>query len=408
MSDVKKLNYGEKAHEAYNLRTAMEEASRCLLCEDAPCSKGCPAETNPGKFIRSIRFRNPKGAAETIRTNNILGGSCALVCPYDKLCEEECARCGIDRPIKIGKLQEFAVNVEKETGLEVLKAPDEKNGKKVACIGGGPVSLAVATKLALAGCDVTIYEQHAKAGGVLTYGITPSRLPQETVDFDISKVKNLGVNFELNHKVNADELQKLQQEFDAVFVGVGLWKSVVPNMLGTDLNGVVSALDFLKVARENNGQCELGENVYVIGGGDVAIDCATTAKQLGANTAIVYRRTIEEAPANRQEWDFLFSLGVPVYTKFSPVEMKGENGQLTSISFKSMDNDNTMELKADQVIFAVGQNLDDDYTDVRENEKVFVAGDAVNGGQTVVQAVKEGKETASKILQYLGVNQEAK
>ena len=122
MSYVKKIMYGEPAEKDFNIRTAMEEATRCLLCEDAPCSKGCPAGTNPGKFIRSIRMRNFKGAAETIRENNILGGTCALVCPYGNLCEKECARCGIDEPIKIGKLQKFAIEQEKLFNMQTLLA----------------------------------------------------------------------------------------------------------------------------------------------------------------------------------------------------------------------------------------------------------------------------------------------
>lgn len=402
MSDTKKLKYGDPAIEKFNSRTAMEEASRCLLCEDAPCSKGCPANTNPGKFIRSIRFRNPIGAAETIRTNNILGGSCALVCPYDKLCEKECARTGIDKPIQIGKLQQYAVEVEKESGIEFLKVPDEKLGKKVCIVGAGPAGLAAAARLATAGVDVVIYEQFKKAGGILTYGITPSRLDQETVDFDISRVEKLGVKFEFNHKITKDEIEELKEKYDAIFIGVGLWKSQIPDIEGKDLEGVVSALDFLKEVRENNGKIELPQNVYIIGGGDVAIDCATSVKQLGVeNVAIVYRRTFELAPANRREWDYLNSLGVPVYTRFAPEKLIGEDGKLVRAEFRSMDNDNFMSLKADKIIFAVGQKLDEDYQEILNDKNIFVAGDAYNGGDTVVQAVKEGKEAAEKILEFL-------
>lgn len=402
MSDTKKLKYGEPAIERFNSRTAMEEASRCLLCEDGPCSKGCPAKTNPAKFIRSIRFRNPLGAAETIRTNNVLGGSCSLVCPYDKLCERECARTGIDKPIQIGKLQQYAVQCERESGIEFLKVPSEKLGKKVCIIGAGPAGLAAAAKLATAGVDVVVYEQFAKAGGVLTYGITPSRLDQETVDFDISRVEKLGVKFEYNHRVSKEEIEELKEKFDAVFVGVGLWMSQIPDIEGRDLEGVVSALDFLKEARENNGNIQLPKNVYIIGGGDVAIDCATSVKQLGVeNVAIVYRRTFELAPANRREWDYLNAMGIPVYTRFAPEKLIGENGKLVRAEFKSMDGENTMSLKADKVIFAVGQKQNEEYKKVLEDANIFVAGDAYNGGDTVVQAVAEGKEVAEKILEFL-------
>ena len=138
MSKVAKGRYTAEAVAGFTHRTAMEEAARCLLCHDAPCSQGCPAGTDPARFIRSIRFRNVKGAAETIRENNVLGGSCARVCPYDRLCEEACSRCGIDRPIEIGKLQRYAIEQEKLFGMKTLTAPDKKLPGKVACIRSRP------------------------------------------------------------------------------------------------------------------------------------------------------------------------------------------------------------------------------------------------------------------------------
>jgi dihydropyrimidine dehydrogenase (NAD+) subunit PreT len=176
LSKVEKKKFTDESDKqyGYNLRTAREEALRCLLCEDAPCSKGCPAGTDPGSFIKSIRFNNVKGAAETIRSNNVLGGTCARVCPYDRLCEEYCSRCGIDKPIQIGRLQRFAVEQEKSFKMKVLEAPQKKKAGKVACIGAGPASLACAAKLATNGYKVTIYDEQEKAGGVLSYGITPA------------------------------------------------------------------------------------------------------------------------------------------------------------------------------------------------------------------------------------------
>ena len=188
MSKILKLAYGMEKSEGFNYRLAMEEASRCLLCEDAPCSKGCPAGTDPAKFIRSLRFKNIKGAAETIRENNPLGGSCAWVCPYDRMCEEECSRCGIDKPIQIGKIQRYLVEEEQAMSAKFVGA-GKKIGKKVALIGAGPASLACARELAIAGVDTTIFEKQAKAGGVLRYGITPTRLPDRVVDFDIELIK---------------------------------------------------------------------------------------------------------------------------------------------------------------------------------------------------------------------------
>lgn len=407
MSQVKKVKYGEKPEKDFNIRTAMEEASRCLLCEDAPCSQGCPAGTDPGKFIRSIRFKNFKGAAETIRENNILGGCCSLVCPYGNLCEKECARTGIDKPIQIGKLQKFAIDCEKEADMNVLKKPGFNTGKKVACIGSGPASLACATKLALEGVDVTIFEQFDQPGGILTYGITPSRLPQEVVDHDIDQVKKLGVEFKLNTRIDGkDGVKKLLQDFDAVFIGVGLWSNALPNIKGVDAKGVYSAQDFLKIARENNGKFDIGEDILVIGGGDVAMDCASTSKQLGANVAIVYRRTIEEAPAYIDEIKYVQDMGIPMITKFAPEEIISDaEGNVVKMMFKSWDNVSEMVKKADTVVFAIGQKASDDYKDIDLAEGVFINGDIINGGLTVVQAVADGKESADEIIDYLKIKE---
>ncbi|MBR0597148.1 FAD-dependent oxidoreductase [Sinanaerobacter chloroacetimidivorans] len=420
MSKVVKAKYTADAVDGFTPRTAMEEAARCLLCIDAPCSKGCPAGTDPGKFIRSIRFRNIKGAAETIRENNILGGSCARVCPYDRLCEEACSRCGIDRPIEIGKLQRFAVEQEKAHKMKILAAPSKKKADKVACIGSGPASLACAAKLAQAGYQVTIFEAAEKAGGVLTYGITPARLPQHVVDFDIKAVKDLGVKFVFDTKVGEDitveELKKA--DFKAIFVGAGLWEAKVPEIPGKDLKGVTNAIDFLKAARDSKGDFNPGKNVVVIGGGDVAMDCATTAKLLGAeNVAIYYRRTLEEAPANMAEIQYATSLGVTITTNFAPAELVGDKNVEFAV-FKGRDGASSAKVAADTVVFAIGQAPEDmtkiapvkvaDKGTIAANAKgktnvagIFAAGDIVNGGKTVVEAVAAGKEAAAEIIEYL-------
>lgn len=401
MSKILKLAYGMEKSEGFNYRLAMEEASRCLLCEDAPCSKGCPAGTDPAKFIRSLRFKNIKGAAETIRENNPLGGSCAWVCPYDRMCEEECSRCGIDKPIQIGKIQRYLVEEEQAISAKFVSA-GEKIGKKVALIGAGPASLACARELALAGVDTTIFEKQAKAGGVLRYGITPTRLPDRVVDFDIELIKELGVKFEFGKEIKFEDIPKLKSEYDAVFVGVGLWDSKNVAVEGSDLKGVESAIEFLFKARTGEIK-ELPERVIVIGGGDVAMDCATTARQLGAEKAcICYRRTIEEAPANIEEISFVREMGIPIYTGFAPEKICGENGHVTSLVAKGMKDDNEMTLKADMVVFAIGQDQVEDYKSFVAGNGVFTGGDALHGvGITVVESVNEGKEAAYQILDYI-------
>ena len=414
MSKVVKANYTAEAVAGFTHRTAMEEAARCLLCHDAPCSKGCPAGTDPAKFIRSIRFRNDRGAAETIRENNILGGTCARVCPYDRLCEEACSRCGIDKPIEIGKLQRYAIEQEEAYGMKTLSAPEKKVGN-VACVGAGPASLAVAAELAKAGYNITILEREAKAGGVLTYGIVPSRLPQAVVDHDIAQVEGLGVKFQFNTEVKAADLDA----YDAVFVGAGLWADNLPKIDGIELEGVYAAVDFLKEARTKAEGFNPGKKVLVVGGGDVAVDCAVSAKLLGAeDVKIVYRRTLEEAPGNMTEFHYALSLGIGMTTGMAPAAVKG-NGKVEAVEFKGFrDEAAELTLSADTIVFATGQKAEDmaavagvkvtdkgtiaaDDAGATDVEKIFAAGDIVNGGKTVVEAVAAGKVAAASMIAYL-------
>ena len=413
MSKVVKAKYTAEAVAGFTHRTAMEEAARCLLCHDAPCSQGCPAGTDPAKFIRSIRFRNVKGAAETIRENNILGGSCARVCPYDRLCEEACSRCGIDKPIQIGKLQRYAIEQEKLFKMKILKAPAKKKAAKVACVGAGPASLAAAAELAKAGYRVTIFEREEKAGGVLTYGIVPSRLPQAVVDHDIAQVKGLGVKFEFGKEVKAADLE----EYDAVFVGTGLWGANLPKIEGIELAGVYSAVDFLKAARTQKNAFDPGKKVLVVGGGDVAVDCAVTAKLLGAeDVKIVYRRTLEEAPGNMTEFQYALTLGIGITTGMAPAAIKGAD-KVEAVEFKGFrDEAAQLVLSADTIVFATGQTAEDQTAVApvkvadkglikapkgKAGGKFFAAGDIVNGGKTVVEAVAAGKEAADAMIAYL-------
>ena len=412
MSKIVKSNFNQEAVAGFTHRTAMEEAARCLLCIDAPCSKGCPAGTDPGKFIRSIRFRNVKGAAETIRENNILGGSCARICPYDRLCEEACSRCGIDRPIEIGKLQRYAIEQEAAYNMETLEAKEAKAGK-VVCIGAGPASLACAAELAKEGYQVTIVEREAEAGGVLTYGIVSTRLPKEVVEHDIKMVEKLGVKFQFGKEAKEVNLE----EYDAVFVGVGLWGAKIPEIKGKELKNVYAAVDFLKEARIKKEGFKVGDNVIVIGGGDVAVDCAVAAKLTGAkNVRIVYRRTIEEAPANMSEFEYALSLGVGITTEMAPAELVGTEA-VEFAMFDGRDGVSGAKFKADAVVFAIGQGAEEvDFAKVGTDEKgsikvtegfgtdkenVFAAGDIVNGGKTVVEAVAEGKAAAASMIGYL-------
>ena len=422
MSKVKTGGYTAEAEAGFDHRTAIEEAARCLLCHDAPCSKDCPAGTDPGKFIMAIRFRNPKGAAEIIRENNVMGGTCARVCPYDNLCEEACSRTEIDRPIQIGKLQRYAVEQEKAYRMKILKCPRGAKKGKVACIGAGPASLACAAELAKAGYAVTIFEREQKAGGVCTYGITPARLPQKVVDQDVASVKGLGVKFEFGKKVKAGDLIK-KEGFNAVFIGIGLWKSAGIGVPGEDLKNVLSAVDFLKKARTEGGfKAMKGKKVIIIGGGDVAMDCATTAKLSGAaDVHIWYRRTLAEAPANIAEVEYALSLGITMTENFAPKAFTGAK-KVEFAEFKGRvgrNDKSEAKVATDFVVLAIGQQAED-VSAVAEGlatankgciavkkggktsvQGVFAAGDIANGGKTIVEAVAEGKEAAEAIIAYL-------
>lgn len=386
----------------FDSRTALAEASRCLLCYDAPCSKACPAGTDPARFIRSLRFRNIRVAAETIRENNPLGASCALICPVNELCEGACVRAGLDRPIEIAKLQRFVTEQEREMDMDILKA-GVPNGKKVACIGAGPASLACASVLAREGCQVTIIEQSSQPGGMLSLGIPRFRLPQDIIDYDLAQIEKLGVEFRLDTTVSTSDIDALTKQFDAVFIGAGLWKPKTLDLPGKNLDGVIHAIDYLQNARKY-GPSEKGNRIVVIGDGDVAMDCATTAQALGADSVkLVFCRPIADASANIAETLLAVSMGIPVVTEFFPQKINGQNGHVTDIGFTGADTQSVMNLQTDKVVLAVGQERSDELADVARQKGLFSGGDWVNGGKTVVEAIAEGKKAAESIIDYLGL-----
>lgn len=416
---MKNTAYMKEIENTYTPLLAIEEASRCLLCHDAPCSSACPIGTNPAKFIRSLRFRNFKGAVETIRENNILGGVCARVCPTSKYCEGACSRCGIDKPIEIAKLQRYLTDYESALGMLVLQKV-EATKEKVAILGSGPSGLAAATKLAQLGYKVTVFEEKEELGGWLTYGIPENRLPKEIVNNEIQYIKNLGVEFKTNctvgKDISIDELKN--QGFKAFLLATGMQNSKLPSIPGMDLKGVLKGTEFLAEAKSNNGNIEIGKKVIVIGGGDVAIDCASTTKLLGCDDVkIVYRRPMEKMPAHRKELAYAQSLNIPVFTGFKPSEVLGQDGTVTRFKAIGMFDDSTIELPADTIIFAIGQEAKDVETisNISLNEKglvstdnymtkvegIFASGDIAEGDKTVVYALKEGKEAAEAIANYL-------
>lgn len=377
-----------------------EEASRCLLCHDAPCSKACPAGTNPAKFIRSLRFENPKGAIETIKENNVLGGVCSKVCPSKAYCEGACSRVSLKTPIKIKMIQEYLMELDKTLNIPILRERKHVD-KKVGVVGSGPAGLAAAVELLKEGYDVTVYERDEKLGGYLTYGIPSDRLSRELVDYEINQIKELGVEFKNNAKVEKPK-DLLNEGFDAVIWACGLHKGKTLDMDGMNLENVEIGVDYLRKVKEEPQNVYVGKNVIVVGGGDVAMDVARTAKLRGAdNVNILYRRTENEMPAYIDEKLETKEAGVNMYVKFKPVSIEG-NSKVEKATFESLGNDTTITMKCDQYILAISQESEENVDELIDSSKgIFVAGDVVSSEKTVVYAIKSGKEVAKKVIDFV-------
>lgn len=384
----------EESNAGFTPILAMEEASRCLLCLDAPCSAMCPAGTDPAKFIRSLRFKNVKGAARTIRTNNPLGAICARVCPTEHYCQAGCSRSGIDRPIDIGKLQRYITDNESAFGLKVYE-PKAPNGKRVTIIGSGPAGLSASAFLALEGYEVRLFDKQPKAGGYLRYGIPSYRLPEGVLDAEIKRILDLGVKFIPNTDIA--DLEPLKKEYDAVLVADGFSKGkMLPMFEGN--SRVITAVDFLKKVKL--GRVRIPKHVLIIGGGDVAMDVAVTCKKLGAAqvTDVVYE-TFAEFKASKSELALAREEKVSIMDGFVPVSLK--RGGV--VGFKHRYEDINLTVKADLIVLAVGQTRSSEALGKPvDNGNVFYAGDIVEGDKTVVYAVKTGKLAAMRIIARLG------
>jgi NADPH-dependent glutamate synthase beta subunit-like oxidoreductase len=409
---------------------AVIEASRCLMCEDPPCNKGCPAGVDVRRFVRKIRFGNFRGAARLIRDANPLVGVCGRVCPQEILCMEHCTRAELDTPIDIAGLQRFAGDVELGA-LAPLPEGVRDRGGRVAVIGAGPAGLAAAVALRRSGFLVDVFEREDVPGGVLSHGIPPERLEQSFVDGELAYVTRIGVKLHAGQPAGRPAAL-LKKGFDAVFVATGLWKPFRIGLSGANLEGVHAAADILKaVAR--GARPNLGARVVIIGGGNVAMDAATTAKALGAERVdLCCLESFDEMPAFRSEIERSQAQGIEFHTRTRPVRVLGRNGRVAGyegvgIKWKKpgcLAPSNAEDLKgtefrllADAVIEAIGQGPLDGFEGLETGERglvvvdpeamttsvagVFAGGDLVSGGATVVQAVAEGKRAARAIEAYL-------
>jgi glutamate synthase (NADPH) small chain len=434
--------YCEEAEKGFDLGQAINEANRCLLCYDAPCSKGCPAGTDPGTFIRKLRLRNITGALRTVKQNNILGGACGILCPTSELCEKECSATGIDRPIQIGKIQRFLVEHGYETGFDVFSKP-EKKPQKIAIVGSGPAGISCAAELAKQGFGVTIFEQFPEPGGVLRYGVPAHRFPRDLLNREIGDLKELGIEIRCSSPIKGrGEVQNLLEEgYSAVFIAPGLWDAVRLKEGIKPVGGVFSSVDFLKALSEKIADLAKhisGKRVAVIGGGSVAIDCAESALRLQARDVyLIYRRSYNEMPSQDDEKTSALKEGVHFLILTRPVDyVADESGALKQIKLirtelREPDNSGRRRpvdvpgsewlMDIDAVIEAIGQKAEADspswYPSVKLNEgnliaidretgetsvrSVFAGGDIIRGPALIVEAVWDGKVAARTILERL-------
>jgi NADPH-dependent glutamate synthase beta subunit-like oxidoreductase len=422
---------------------ALAEADRCLLCHDAPCSKACPADTDPALFIRKFHLKNITGAIRTIKENNILGGACGVLCPTSRLCEAECSATGIDRPIAIGKIQRFLVEHSWETGFTVLEKKISRPGK-VAVVGSGPAGLSCAAELAKEGFHVTIFEARPEPGGVLRYGVVPYRFDIQFLEKELRDIKRLGIELKCNSSISSNKGAEhlLKEGFNAVFLGPGLWgaKRLMTNQ--SRMKGLYTSVNYLSGLRDGrlddmNNQFS-GKTVAVIGGGSVAIDCVTSAVKLGARDVyLVYRRSYAQMPAEEDEKIEALNAGVHFLLLNQPMDYISDNGGgmkgLKLVRTRLGDPDTSgrrrpllienseWSLPVERVIEAIGNQAEDEspswYPHVEVNERnliqidpdtgktsvdgIFAGGDIVRGPALVVTAVKDGKVAARAIMEYL-------
>jgi glutamate synthase (NADPH/NADH) small chain len=442
--DVRNKNFDEVSL-GYSAEDAIEEAKRCLQCKKPLCVSGCPVNVRIPEFIALVAEGKFEEAYKKIRETSSLPAVCGRVCPQERQCESKCVRGIKGEPVAIGRLERFCADYHMAHGKD--DAPEiEKNGKKVAVVGAGPAGLTCAGDLARLGYDVTVFEAFHVAGGVLMYGIPEFRLPKEIVRREIENLEKMGVTIETNtvvgQAVSVDELIS-EEGFEAVFIGTGAGLPSFMRIPGEGLSGVYSANEFLtrinlmKAYRDDYATpIKKHKKVAVVGGGNVAMDAARSAKRLGAEVYIVYRRGKEELPARAEEIHHAEEEGVIFKLLSNPKEILGdENGNVTAMRCVEMElgepdasgrrspiekKGSDFTLEVDCVIMALGtspnpliknttEGLDvnkrgcivADDAGKTSKEGVYAGGDAVTGAATVILAMGAGKSAAVAIDEYI-------
>jgi glutamate synthase (NADPH/NADH) small chain len=400
-------------HPPLSRAEALIEADRCYFCFDAPCTAACPTGIDIPVFIQKIRSDNIQGSAHTILSENIMGGMCARVCPTEVLCEEACVRnTHEEKPVEIGLLQRYATDPVIATGTQLLpRGP--ASGRTVAVVGGGPAGLSCAHRLAVLGHDVVIFNRDEKPGGLNEYGIAAYKTVDDFAQAEVDYILSIGgIALRNNVALGVDvQLPQLIDEYDAVFLGIGLSGSNELGIEGETKNGVVNATDYIVDLRqaEDKSTLPVGKAVVVIGGGMTAIDIAIQSRHLGAEQVhIVYRRGPEKMSASTFEQALAKTSGVTIHHRASPQRILGDE-HVTGVEFKT--NGGNLVLHADMVFKAIGQQLEGFDEFALNNgrivvdagyktsvDKVWAGGDCIAGGDDLtVTAVQQGKLAAIDI-----------
>ncbi len=443
--DVRNKNFNEVAL-GYTYDMAVNEARRCLNCKNKPCVSACPVQIDIPAFIERVANEDMEGAFAILSESTSLPAVCGRVCPQESQCEGKCVRGIKGEPVGIGRLERFVADYHRENCNDTPVKP-EPNGHKVAVIGAGPSGLTVAGDLAKMGYKVTIFEALHLAGGVLVYGIPEFRLPKAIVQKEIDNLKAIGVDVETNMVIGKvltiDEIFEMGNE--AIFVGSGAGLPRFMNIPGESLKGVYSANEFLtrinlmKAYRDGSKTpIQHAKKVAVVGGGNVAMDAARSAKRLGAEEVyIVYRRGMEELPARKEEVEHAEEEGIIFKTLNNPVEILGnDEGMVCGMKCIEMELGEPDEsgrrrpvekagsefvLDVDCVIMSIGTSpnplirsttpgleannrgclITKDESGLTTRENVYAGGDAVTGAATVILAMGAGKAAAKAIDEAL-------
>ncbi len=417
-------------HPPLERHEAFVEAGRCYFCFDAPCQTACPTSIDIPLFIREIAGDNPLGAAETIFSQNILGGMCARVCPTEQLCEEACVRETAEgKPVRIGLLQRYATDIAMAEEAQFFEraAP---TGKRIAVVGAGPAGLAAAHRLAMHGHEVVVFDAREKAGGLNEYGIATYKTPGGFAQAEVDYVTAIGgIRIETGRRLGEHfTLTALTADYDAVFLGIGLGGVNALRAEGEDSDGVDNAIDFIATLRQASDLSTLpiGRRVVVIGGGMTAVDAAVQSKLLGAEgVTMVYRRGKSQMGASEFEQDLAAAKGVTIRHWLAPRRVLTRDGKVTGLelSYMALDAAGTLKptgettaIACDQVFKAIGQTLASDGDGVllsagkievdaegkTSMAKVWAGGDCATGGDDLtVTAVAEGRDAAESINRFL-------